>query len=78
MSNCANLLLFHCVFDLHYHLVLVTKYRRWRAMFSRLHEITAQRCKEWNGDLQEFYGEADHVQALVSLPPNLDLSINLR
>jgi putative transposase len=47
-------------------------------MFSRLHEITAQRCKEWNGDLQEFNGEADHVQALVSLPPNLDLSINLR
>jgi putative transposase len=37
---------------------------------SRLREIAAQRCKDWNGN-----GEADHVQLLVSLPPNLDLSI---
>jgi putative transposase len=50
-------------------------------MLSRLREITAQRCKDWNGELQEFNGEADHVHARVSLPPNLDLSIfvnNLR
>jgi putative transposase len=72
---------FHCVFE---HLVIVTKYRRrciTREMLSRLCEITAQRCKDWNGELQEFNGEADHVHARVSLPPNLDLSIfvnNLR
>jgi putative transposase len=69
---------FHCVFDLNYHLVIVTKYRRrciTREMLSRLREITAQRCKDWNGELQEFNGEADHVHARVSLPPNLDLSI---
>jgi putative transposase len=44
-------------------------------MLSRLREITAQRCKDWNGELQEFNGEADHLHALVSLPPSLDLSI---
>jgi putative transposase len=36
--------LFHCVFDLHYHLVIVTKYRRrciTKPMLDRLREITA-------------------------------------
>jgi putative transposase len=32
------------------------------------------RCKDWGGALMEFNGEADQVQALMSLPPNLDLS----
>jgi putative transposase len=44
-------------------------------MLNRLRDITEQRCKDWDGELQEFNGEADHVHALVSLPPNLDLSI---
>ena len=69
--------LFQCVFDLHYHLVIVTKYRRRRItkpMLDRLREITAQRCNDWNGSLTEFNGEADHVHALISMPPNIDLS----
>ena len=37
-------------------------------------DIVAQRCKDWGGELIEFNGETDHVHALVSLPPNLDLS----
>jgi len=58
-------------------LVLVTKYRRpciTRPMLANLHEIMAQRCKDWGGELLEFNGEADHVHALLDLPPNLDLS----
>jgi putative transposase len=69
--------LFHCVYALTYHLVLVTKYRRHcitRPMLDMLQDIVAQRCKDWGGELIEFNGEADHVHALMSLPPNLDLS----
>lgn len=69
--------LFHCVYALHYHLVIVTKYRReciTVPMLLRLREISAQRCKDWRGELVEFNGEADHIHLLVSLPPNLDLS----
>jgi len=69
--------LFRCVYALTYHLVLVTKYRRaciTRPMLDMLQDIVAQRCKDWGGELMEFNGEADHVHALLSLPPNLDLS----
>ena len=43
-------------------------------MLDMLQDITTQRCKDWGGELMEFNGEADHVHALVSLPPNPDLS----
>jgi putative transposase len=69
--------LFHGVYALTYHLVIVTKKRRpciTRPMLDMLQDVAAQRCKDWGGELMEFNGEADHVHALVSLPPNLDLS----
>lgn len=69
--------LFHCEFALTYHLVLVTKYRRaciTRPMLDMLQDIVGQRCNDWGGELMEFNGEPDHVHALLSLPPNLDLS----
>jgi len=69
--------LFHCVYALHYHLVLVTKYRRrciTKPVLEKLREISAQRCTDWGGKLVEFNGEADHVHLLISMPPNLDLS----
>lgn len=69
--------LHHCVYALHYHLVLVTKYRRrclTGAMLARLGQLAAARCEAWGGQLIEANGEADHVHLLVSLPPNLDLS----
>ena len=49
--------LYHCVYALHYHLVLTTKYRRrciTKPILARLREIAAQRCKDWRGDLIEF------------------------
>lgn len=63
----------HCVFALHYHLVLVTKYRKKcidADIMARLSEITDARCKGWGGSLLEFNGEPDHVHLLVSLPPS--------
>ena len=69
--------LYHCVYALHYHLVLVTKYRRKclaGAMINRFREIAAARCEGCGGRLVELNGEPDHVHLLVSLPPNLDLS----
>jgi len=69
--------LYHCVYALNYHLVLVTKYRRkciTAPMLDRLRGIIAQRCLDWGGELMEFNGETDHVHALIKLPPNLDLS----
>lgn len=69
--------LFHCVYALNYHLVIVTKYRRkciTGPMLDRLREVIGQRCKDWGGELIEFNGEPDHVHVLMGLPPNLDLS----
>jgi putative transposase len=67
----------HCAYALHYHLVLVTKYRKrciTEPMLERIEEIARDRCVGWGGDLFEFSGEADHVHMLVSLPPTAELS----
>lgn len=69
--------LFHCVYALSYHLVLVTKYRRrciTAPILARLREVVALRCSDWGGELVEFNGEADHVHALIEMPPNIDMS----
>ena len=69
--------LHHCVYALHYHLVLRTKYRRKcidADMLNRIKEIADLRCTGWGGRLMEFNGESDHVHLLITLPPNLDLS----
>lgn len=69
--------LYHCVYALHYHLVMVTKDRRkclTAPMLARLRDIAEARCAGWGGKLMELNGEPDHVHLLVSLPPNLDLS----
>lgn len=64
----------HCVFNLHYHLVLVTKYRRkciTRPMLSRLKEICGTLVQKWECDLIEFNGESDHIHLLLSLNPKV-------
>jgi putative transposase len=69
--------LYHCVYALNYHLVLVTENRRrcmTASMLDRLREIATARCEGWGGKLVEMNGEPDHVHLLVSMPPNLDLS----
>lgn len=65
---------YNCVYELTYHLVLVTKYRRkcfTQAMLSRLEEIAKKNCHDWEVELLEFGGEADHVHLLISMHPNI-------
>lgn len=69
--------LYHCVYNLQYHLVLVTKYRRkciTTAMLARLREILAATTAKWGGELIECNGEADHVHLLISLSPTIQIS----
>ena len=65
---------YHCVYKLTYHLVLVTKYRKKclsNEMINRLEEIVKKNCTDWEIDLIEFNGEADHVHILLDMHPNI-------
>ena len=67
----------HGVYNLNYHLVIVTKYRRkviTKAMLTDLKGIFSNVCAAWRCELVEFSGEADHVHLLISAHPNLKLS----
>ncbi len=58
-----------CVFELHVHLVFVTKYRRHvftKKVLEDLREIFTSVCKDFNAILAEFEGERDHVHLLVN------------
>lgn len=67
----------HSVYDLHAHLVFVTKYRR-RVFTSthleRLREVFSSVCADAGATLEEFNGEDNHVHLLVSFPPDVPLS----
>jgi putative transposase len=68
---------FHAVYDLKYHLVLVTKYRRkviTQEILDRLKEIFTEQCHSWSVSILEFGGEADHVHLLLQAHPAMDLS----
>ena len=72
MKNKTLNTLNHCVYDLKYHLVLVTKYRRRcikKAILSRLDEHFHRLLQTWDCQLLEFNGEADHVHLLMALNP---------
>lgn len=65
---------YHCVYRLTYHLVLVTKYRRkcfTNEILNRLEEIVRKNCSDWEIELVEFNGEADHVHLLLEMHPNI-------
>ena len=67
----------HCVFNLNYHLVLVTKYRKKclpAHIRDRLKSIIEEAMKKWNVDLLEFGGEEDHIHLLFAGHPNLMMS----
>jgi putative transposase len=55
---------FIAFYSLHYHLVIVTKYRRkvlTSEMLSRFRELAEERVAAWGGKLIEANGEADHI-----------------
>src|SRR5688572_19342647 len=67
----------HCVFNLHIHLVFVTKYRR--KIFDAnainiLKSIFANVCKDFDAQLIEVDGEENHVHLLVNYQPKIAVS----
>ena len=66
-----------CVFNIHIHLVFVTKYRRKvfdNAAIHRLRELFAKVCTDFEASLMEMNGEQDHVHLLVHYPPKVSVS----
>lgn len=67
----------HVVFNLHAHLVFVTKYRNavfTKPMLKCLHKIFDSVCNDFESTLSEFDGENDHVHLLIHYPPKIPLS----
>ena len=68
----------HCVFNLHVHLVFVTKYRRdvfTKDALDALRIIFTEVCVDFEAELIEFDGEDDHVHLLITYPPKVALSV---
>ena len=64
----------HCVFNMHVHLVFITKYRRkvfkkpvLNAMQGYFHKV----CSDFDAELREFDGGDNHVHLLVHYPPKV-------
>ncbi len=69
--------LYHCVYNLHFHLVIVTKYRckcLTPAMREYLTGTFAALLDKWGGTLVECNGAADHMHLLIELPPTVRMS----
>lgn len=67
----------HCVYDLHAHLVFITKYRHdvfTDEHLKALERIFSDVCASFDCRLEEFNGETNHVHLLVSFPPTVELS----
>jgi putative transposase len=67
----------HCVFNMHVHLVFVTKYRRGvftKEILDDLRLIFEAVCIDFESELVEFEGEDDHVHLLVNYPPKVPIS----
>ena len=67
----------HCVFNLHAHLVFVTKYRKKvidNVISDRLKEIFLYTAPKYNVTLQEWNHDKDHVHILLKSHPNTELS----
>jgi putative transposase len=67
----------HCVFQLHVHLVFVTKIR-YRIFdgnaIERLHAIFSKVCMDFEAQLVEMDGQDNHVHLLVNYPPKHSIS----
>jgi putative transposase len=64
----------HCVYNLKFHLVLVTKYRKkcfTKIILNKLNTIFENQCQKWDVNLLEFGGESDHVHLLIETHPNI-------
>lgn len=65
------------MWNLHVHLVFVTKYRRGvldDEMLTRCEQVMRDVCADFGADLREFNGEPDHVHLLIHYPPTFAVS----
>lgn len=67
----------HCVFNMHVHLVFVTKYRK--SVLHQEHILSLKNmfsnvCNDFESELVECNGEEDHVHLLINYPPKVSIS----
>ena len=67
----------HAVYDLKYHVVWITKYRKpvlRGEIGKRLRELIRQTCETLDVYIEQGYIAPDHIHLLVSVPPNVAVS----
>jgi len=67
----------HSVYDLKYHLVWITKYRKQvltSLVAERLRELIRQICKANDIEIIKGHVSKDHVHLFVSVPPHISVS----
>ena len=67
----------HCVFQLHIHLVFVTKYRKQvfnDKILRDLEIIFRDVCQNFETELVEMNGETEHIHLLLNYPPKVSVS----
>lgn len=67
----------YAAFNLHVHIVFVTKYRR--KVFDESHlkslkQYVAEICQDFDSELKECNGESDHLHMLIEYPPTVQIS----
>lgn len=68
---------YHCVYDLNYHLILVTKYRReviTDAISNELRNIFTKTGSRYGIDVKEFNHDKDHLHILFTAKPTTEMS----
>jgi putative transposase len=64
----------HCVYSMHYHLVMATADLRkvlTRRVLDRFEALARERTEAWGGDLLELRADADYVHLHIELPPKV-------
>ncbi|WP_281819924.1 IS200/IS605 family transposase, partial [Vallitalea longa] len=67
----------HSIYNLKYHLVVITKYRHKcinKELLDDLNEIFKNIIEGKNGTIIEFNGEPDHIHLLFETPPQVELA----
>tara|TARA_B100001093_G_C26322353_1_gene798267 strand:- start:202 stop:618 length:417 start_codon:yes stop_codon:yes gene_type:complete len=67
----------HCVFNMHCHLVFVTKYRKkvfTKTILSSVQNHFERICADFEVELKAFDGEDNHVHLLVEYHPKVTIS----
>ena len=67
----------HCTYDIKYHIVWITKYRKpalTGKIAERVRELIRGTCKQNEVEILTGHVSKDHIHLLVSVPPHLSVS----